>query len=670
MMPYGAITRPSIALGVLKARLVDGGIACAIHYANLDFAAWIGLDALRLVDSARTESLIGEWTFAGAAFPERTTTVTDILGRAHVERLRETPAVAGQLAEIAEVYAWIRQVAPCFVDTTARRLLARGPRIVGCSSTFEQHCASLALLRRIKALDPSVITMLGGANCEAEMGWATLRAFPWVDVVVSGEADDLILPLCRRLLEDGPGRGGDLPDGVLVRSHVREGRYGRGGRPVPRAVVDHLDGVPLPEYDDYFTALARSPLRDEILPALPVETSRGCWWGQKSQCTFCGLNGTGMAYRSKSPERVGAEFAALAGRHGVSRLQVVDNILDMRHLRTVLPDLARAGAPYQLFYEIKANLRRDQVATLAAAGVTKVQPGIEALHDDLLALMAKGNTAAINVQLLRYAREHGVSCVWLFLAGFPGEDDRWHEEVAGWLPLIYHLQPPTAVVRVRYDRFSVYHQHPERHGLRLRPLPAYATVYPVDTEALDDLAYFFVDETADPSAATTPGIDALNRRLAEWRRCFAQPLRPVLSVIERDGALDLLDTRPCAAQRRTTLHGLDAEVYRACDPATGGAELARRLAPGGARAEAVHAALARLVDLRLVLALHGKYLALGVAGEQPPFHAPAESPGGWLRSLERPLVESLQRALERVRDAAATGDEPAPELAIAPGGTP
>ena len=59
---------------------------------------------------------------------------------------------------------------------------------------------------------------------------------------------------------------------------------------------------------------------------------------------------------------------------------MADNILDMNHFRSVLPALAQAGTPYELFYEIKANLRREQVATLAASGVTKVQPGIESLR--------------------------------------------------------------------------------------------------------------------------------------------------------------------------------------------------------------------------------------------------------------------------------------------------
>ncbi len=47
--------------------------------------------------------------------------------------------------------------------------------------------------------------------------------------------------------------------------------------------------------------LADPSVADRIF--VPYETSRGCWWGQKKHCTFCGLNPLGMNYRAKSPER-------------------------------------------------------------------------------------------------------------------------------------------------------------------------------------------------------------------------------------------------------------------------------------------------------------------------------------------------------------------------------
>jgi hypothetical protein len=126
----------------------------------------------------------------------------------------------------------------------------------------------------------------------------------------------------------------------------------------------------------------------------------------------------------------------------------------------------------QIFYEVKANLRRNQVEMLRRAGITWLQPGSESLHSGVLELMDKGVQAWQNVQLLKACRELGVRLSWNFLWGFPGEDDGWYAEMASWLPALEHLQPPSGVIRVRFDRFSPYHQRPGKFGLSLQPRPA------------------------------------------------------------------------------------------------------------------------------------------------------------------------------------------------------
>ena len=72
---------------------------------------------------------------------------------------------------------------------------------------------------------------------------------------------------------------------------------------------------------------------------LPAQSARGCWWGERRHCTFCGLNGSTMAYRSKSPDRLRRELAELSARRGTLRFYFVDNILDRRYIEEFLPAL-------------------------------------------------------------------------------------------------------------------------------------------------------------------------------------------------------------------------------------------------------------------------------------------------------------------------------------------
>ena len=106
-------------------------------------------------------------------------------------------------------------------------------------------------------------------------------------------------------------------------------------------VVEELDNLPIPDYSDYFEQLAVSPIEAEISPSVLIETSRGCWWGAKHHCTFCGLNGDTMGFRSKSPRRVIDELVYLRQRYGVTKVDSVDNILDLRYTTEVFPELKR-----------------------------------------------------------------------------------------------------------------------------------------------------------------------------------------------------------------------------------------------------------------------------------------------------------------------------------------
>src|SRR5205807_4869208 len=222
--------------------------------------------------------------------------------------------------------------------------------------------ASLALLKRIRELSPDTVLLMGGANCEGEMGVETLRNFPWVDCVVSGEADAIFPDLSRALLKHG--RHADpsaLPYGAISQRYLRNTFpiLSQSSSQPPRSMIRDLDSIPVPDYDEYFRALKASTLSNMIEPGLLAESSRGCWWGEKFHCTFCGLNGDGMKYRSKSPERVLAELSELKHRYGIGGIQFVDNILDMSFFKTVLPKLAAADEKYSLFYETKANLKRE-----------------------------------------------------------------------------------------------------------------------------------------------------------------------------------------------------------------------------------------------------------------------------------------------------------------------
>ena len=644
-VPYGNLEKPSMALGLLKAILAEAKVPIEVEYTNLEFAREIGVGRFHALSKLYVEQ-VGEWTFAGAAFRDFEPDHAEYLGIVQDLALPGRKEAGRQYAE--ELWK-VRRKATLFIDRIAARLVARRPALIACSSMFQQHCAALALLRRVKELDPRIATVIGGANCEGPMGVATLRAFPWLDAVVSGEADELVADLFRAFLGGEAGRAAyQPPPGVLLRSRLEsdgESFTASTGR------TENLDRTPAPDFTDYFAALEKSGLGEAVKPGLVIETSRGCWWGARKHCTFCGLNGGNMSYRSKSEERVLRELDQLSRRHGLDQFQVVDNILEMGYFQSLLPNLAERRAPYQIFYETKPNLSRQQVEMLHASGVRWLQPGIESLHDEALESMAKGTTALINIRLLKWGRELGLTIYWNILHSIPGESDQWYTDMARLVPGLVHLQPPQGLVRIRFERFSPYHARSKEFGLELRPAWPYRFIYPVSGELAEQLVYRFDDARETLSRTSffdnragftlpddSPGMAELRTHLKLWRLHQATPAPPALGMEER-GELTLIhDTRPCATAERHELRGLHHLINRACEAGNSLTGILRALEGEGGRPpqDEVEGVLAELAAARLVVPLGGRYLSLAVAGAPPALPSLRSFPGGYVDVFRPP----------------------------------
>ena len=647
-MPYGAIERPAIGLSILKSALDGSEFDSEVIYANIEFATLLGPDLYHAIAVSPNEELIGEWTFAGAAFPEfepdHQQYLDSVAGIFNHHGFR-VYRLHRESTDVKDAMLKVRAQACDFVDALARRVLAGEPRLVGCSSTFQQHTASLALLRRIKQLRPDVITLLGGGNCDGEMGLTTWRAFEWVDVVVAGEADELFLPLCRGLVQYGMDWDPNLvPMGVIGAFGVNQGKprsaLGRGSA-VNRGTVENMDASPIPDYRGYYEAITATPYARHVQPGLLVETSRGCWWGQLRHCTFCGLNGHGMTYRAKSADRVIEEFQTLADRHGLQRIEMVDNILSVEYLSTVIPRLESDSRNFEVFCEIRGSLRRDQLERLAKAGIRWVQPGLESIDDRVLKLLDKGATGTVNIQMLKWARELGMRLVWLFLYDVPGEQDEWYQEMAQVVPLISHLQPPAGLTRIQYHRFSPYHERPQDYGIQITPTKAYGHVYPLRAEDLAKLAYFFDDyqnasrqRLVPDEMKTRPGLKALFCAVDRWRSPWVKPPRtepfPALGLREDGHELIITDTRACAAEREMRARGLMRDVLLACEKQRSreGLLSAIRQMTGGAvnTWEELSMIVDELVERKILLSLGGRFLTLAL--REPVAPMPGITPCG------------------------------------------
>jgi len=596
-MPFFTAARPSLQIGQLAAVGNARGHRVATLHLTLDFAAKIGPELYEELCGYRGLEL-GNWLFAEAAFGADAPS----LGTRFLEDFPEVLAsVDADDLDVETLLQIRRQHVPEFLDAAMAQVDWGSHRVVGFTSTFQQNVASFALARRIKARHPDLTIIFGGANFDGEMGQALVRTCPWIDFAVNGEADTAF-PMCLDALAEG--RDLCAIPGVISRE-----------QPSPRCTpgLTELDKLPLPDFEEYF---ARAELLGLLKPgdrrhvSVPFEASRGCWWGQKHHCTFCGLNGMTMQFRQKSAARVLEELSELSRRHGVYRFAAADNIMPMELIRELAPALARQARDYEIFFEVKSNLSREQIKALRDGGILSVQPGIESFSSHVLRLMEKGVKAVQNVNFLRWARYYGIDATWSIIWGFPGETAEHVALQAALLPHVIHLQPPSGLTRIVVDRFSPHHHDRRRFPVRrLEPEASLRYIYPVGFD-LERIAYSFDHEFEDdlPDEAFEP-LEAAGRR---WQRAWAGTALPWLTYRWSPGVLQIEDGREVASPKLYSFTNPVADIYAAISnaPLTAGAVCERLQLD--CTTDDVTEALDLLATRGFVMKDEGLYLAMAI----------------------------------------------------------
>jgi ribosomal peptide maturation radical SAM protein 1 len=616
-MPWGQLEFPPIQLAILRGSLEREGLTADVRSLELDFldhciaataarapSDRIGLAAYdRVLEWSRDVSL-GDWIFSVPPFRER----CPELDEQYLALLRRHPIPE---SDIALALAFRRQV-PAFLEWCVGEVAAAAPAVVGFTTGADQSVASLTLALMLKRRLPWITIVLGGANCQGPMGAAVHRAFPWIDAVVRGEGERVFPGLVKDLLAGNPIR----PQPGLC---YRDGDRVVAMAEAPGGVT--MDEVPLPRYDEYFQRLESASFEPELRPRVTLlyESARGCWWGERSHCTFCGISALAMPFRSKRADLVVEELTALTAGHATRNVMIVDYILDWSYFRTLLPRLRDAALGLKIFCETKANLRKDQVQLFRDAGFVSIQAGIESLSDPILRSMRKGVTAFQNIRLIKWCAELGVQLFWNVIYGLPGEPPEEYARMADVMRSLVHLEPPR-LVPLALERFSPYQRRPEAFGLvPVGPRRDYQFVYPMlDDVTLAELAYSFDYRHADGRNPTT----------------YARPLREVVEMwhANREAGFGSLrhrrarkglvvtDRRPGLPACEYRFDEVETAVYLACEDGATFEEIDGALRAADLATisrDDVQTFLDELTAARLVHRDGRRYLGLALRREKP-----------------------------------------------------
>jgi len=572
-MPFGHPFYPSIALASLKSTLADQGIDSQTFYFGLRFAEQIGADAylpMSMPNVLFPHLHAGEWIFSNVLFGHRNPDVEQFVDsvRESLPRYRQHEFDKERKRLVAGV-THAQEMADSFLQSCLEQLCSGQLELVAFTVKVSQTLAALALAQLIKHRRPQLTVVLGGPACREVMGVEMLRQFPFVDGIISGEGEIVFVETVRRALAGQPLSG---IRGVYTRSSLPsldgDGRY-------PGAVGHScLDSLPLPDYRDFFDQLAKTTVFDRPNPNLLMETSRGCWWGDKSRCAFCSETNSYAPYRSKSGKRAFAELEQLSQRHPDLGVQLADKSIDPKHFTDFFPALRDKKTGPPLCCQVRTGLTKDQIRLLHDAGMAYLQIGIESLSSPILRLMRKGTRAIRNIEMLKWCKECGVTPRWNLLWGMPGEPVQEYERMARLVPFLSHLRPPLYTGAFLLYRFSPYFEDPTRFGLKnLRPSASAFDIWPLHEEAVSRLAFYFdfeYDDDRDVEQYTT----RLREACILWRM---EHRSSHLFSVERGEQLFVWDTRPSTATPLTVWSGTPKQVLAACDEVTHKKQLKQRI---------------------------------------------------------------------------------------------
>lgn len=560
-MPWAPVQEPSLALGILQAQLKRAGIRSKTFHANatlikyvtyatyVEVAGYWGLDEFVFtellspgIDEAQLASLADRctWHSEGSAQSKRYTTPEALLDM---------------------LLKFRGDVALDYLNEVADEVLRTEPTVVGFTCMFDQTMASVALAKLIKAQSPDTMIVLGGYALEGEPGEQVMKAFPWIDGVARGDGENVIAAIARASV--GEGVISSIP-GMLC----------HGAAPIPQQNID-MRASPEPDYDDWFTNILALKTDTDIeirTGALPVESSRGCWWGQHKHCVFCGIDDETLKFRFKPAAQTINMLASVRDRYGDYPFRFSDYILPREYFKEVLPQLARVSPLYRLHCEIKANQTPETVAALARAGFQEVQPGIESFSSEVLRIMDKGVTGVQNVALLKYGYKERIVIHYNFIYGFPGERAEQYRQMIEQIPRLYHLIPPVSRSEAIITRFAPMQNNTVRFGIETKPLHhrCYDSLFSVDFLkdtgfSLDGYAYYFeryLDFSDEMSELYAQVVSQINH----WKRLHRER-EVTLQYVDDGDVIHIRDTRYSETGAEPMLAGVHRAAYLACDNA-------------------------------------------------------------------------------------------------------
>ena len=392
----------------------------------------------------------------------------------YAEALAASQASFDALAEALQ--APLNLVDEVLRDLTVQALERHRPTVVLLSVPFPGSVyAAFRIAQAIKAVDPKIVTVLGGGFVNTELRQLSEpRVFDYFDFVSLDAGERPLLALLDHLQ-------GKRSRQRLVRTFVRDEQTGQVSYinlvepdvPFEEVGTPTWDGLPLDQYLSLLDML--NPMHrlwsDGRWNKLTV--AHGCYW---KKCSFCDVSLDYIGrYEQASAQVLADRIQTIVKETGQTGFHFVDEAAPPKALKALATELLERNLDISWWGNIRfeKTFSPELCELLADSGCIAVSGGLEVASDRLLKLMKKGVSVDQVARVTKAFSDAGILVHAYLMYGFPTQTV---QDTVDALEYVRQLFENGCIQSGFFHRFtcSVHSPvglHPEEYGVTLKPLP-------------------------------------------------------------------------------------------------------------------------------------------------------------------------------------------------------
>lgn len=569
-MPWTSLTEPSLGLSILKSKLKSEGIKCTIKHFNIFLLKYLKVSTYHTIANIfAVNEFLFTYVFENGISKNQNESLKliseQILSNNHFYNNEEynTPE------KVYNLLLYLRNsIIPAFLEDCLSYVKKYKPTMIGFTCMYDQTVASLALANSVHKWDPNILLAFGGYSIYGSIGKQLIKSFDFIDCIVSGPGECCVVELAK--VSIGKRTFHNIPN-ISYRD-----RNDKSIHLTDSFENGDINDTPLPDFSDFINdtaELSTNHMVDVTWNAVPIITSSGCWWGEKSHCVFCGINESYIKYRYKREEVVFAEILELYRHYNKRIFRIYDYILCHKYYETLLPRLSeynkKSSTPFFFTCEIKSNVTEKQIKRLKEAGFLMVQPGIESFSTNVLKKMHKGVRAIQNIQCLVLGFKYNIYIGYNILFGFPNDEIGDYQDLAKTIPMLYHLHAPNSCDRIAITKDSPLHIHGEHFGInQYYHHKFYDCMFSKDFLQnhcfdLDEYCYYYHYPFTTPDSLKFQYL-VLQKQVSYWKKTQNSRRAQLFYKITRDSIV-FFDSRYTTQLEQYIFDKCVADVYQKCD---------------------------------------------------------------------------------------------------------